>query len=140
MLFAGYNVVRGRFISRFLHLQISAAIVNLKQHKVDYTARLPKEWRLNPNILTADKVWIGQKVFAAKGELVQQLKLWWHPPEVGYTITSLPQHELYFRRRLFLWVPCHLWKWPFHCPQCNLRDLTLHHLCKTVKLVLDVSS
>lgn len=114
--------------------------VHLKQHKVDYTARLPQDWRRNPSVLAADKIWSGQNVFASKGVLVQKLKLWWHPPEVSYTITSPPQHEQYFRRRLFLWVPCHLWKWVFRCPQCNLRDLTLHHLYKTVKLVLDVSS
>ena len=81
---------------------LQVVVVHLQQHKIDYTSRLPLEWRRNPNIAAADKIWIGQKVFSCKqGELVQHLKLWWYPPEVSYTITSPPDAGTYFCRRLF---------------------------------------
>ena len=71
-----------------------------------------------------------------KGELVNQLKLWWHPPPVSRS--SQPDPGSYHRRRLLLWMPRRMWGVEFRCPRCSVKMLNSKGVYTNVRLVLDM--
>ena len=102
----------------------------------DYSNRLPKGWK--DNMLSADQRWIGKALFASqKGTLTTQLTNWWHPPAPQTDLGKQPKVDLYFRRRLFLWMPRLVWAIDFRCPRCN-KSLRSKGIYNRVRLVLDV--
>ena len=102
----------------------------------DYSNRLPKGWK--DNMLSADQRWIGKALFASqKGTLTTQLTNWWYPPAPQTDVGKQPKVDLYFRRRLFLWMPRLVWAIDFRCPRCN-KSLRSKGIYNRVRLVLDV--
>ncbi len=106
----------------------------------DYSHRLPVGW-----LQTLDKIdqqWIGQHLFASKGNLMSNLKMWWHPPPIpGPDFKSKPVAEHYYRRLFFLWLPRKMWSFDFRCPACRDHpSLTSKGLYNRVRNVIDLTS
>lgn len=63
--------------------------------------------------------------------------MWWHPPTSDSE--REPNPDLYFNRRLFLWMPRKMWRVDFLCPHCSppqsLRSKGVYH---HIRHVLDV--
>ena len=79
-------------------------------------------------------------MFAAKGKLVTNLKLWWNPPPVPYHQAIPPHPDMYHLKRLLLWAPRMLWRINLFCPRCARAEeaLTSKGLYNHVRLVMDV--
>ena len=90
-------------------------------------------------MIEADQYWVAKSLFSHQGKLVEELKLWWHPPSISTTSSSPPQPGPYFHRRLFLWMPKRMFRSNFKCLQCT-KDLTSKGLYNRVRLVIDLSS
>ncbi len=99
---------------------------------------VPEGW--TQNVCEGDQGWIGRSVFSAKGKLSPNLKVWWHPP--SYQLPSVkPSPEVYFHRRLLLWMPRRMWKVDFHCPRCiPTQSLRSKGVYNHVRLVLDTQN
>lgn len=111
------------------------------QQATNFASRPPREW--SNNMGHADRCWIGQTVFTAKGRLVSRLQNWWHPPAPpGPELLTVPDADDFFLRRLFLWMPKRMWSIAFRCPRCkninNGKGLTSKGLYTRVRLVLDL--
>ena len=105
-----------------------------RQHQ-DYSLRLPQGWK---NIKPADRGWIGHSLFAAKGKLTSNLKLWWLPPPFHLSLAK-PSPEQYHRRRLFLWMPRKMWSVDFRCPRCHSpQSLRSRGIYNHVRTVMDI--
>lgn len=102
--------------------------------------RLPTGWI--STIQDIDLQWIGQHLFAKKGELISQLNCWWYPPPFpGPQLKSAPVVASDFQRRLFLWMPRKMWAFDFSCP--NYRPttfLTSKGLYNRVRSVIDLKN
>ena len=87
---------------------------------------------------SGDRSWVGKSLFVAKGRLKDKLVNWWYPPSVpSLQVTSEPKPQLYFLRRLFLWMPRKMWLVDFKCPTCKV-SLRSKGLYNRVRLVLDM--
>ena len=111
-------------------------IPDLPRQATDYGLRLPQGWR--QHVGEADRQWIGRAVFAAKGKLAPNLKLWWHPPS-NELPTAKPSPQSYHLKRFFLWMPRRLWQIDFRCSHCSTpQSLQSKGLYHHIRLVLDV--
>lgn len=107
-------------------------------------AELPSHWK--DHLPTFQQEWISHTVFrpnakTGKAELVDQLKLWWHPPQPPLIHTQPPASaNLFFCRPLCLWMPYKMWRYPLVCvrPACDKYRLTGAGLYRTVRRVLDI--
>ncbi len=72
----------------------------------------------------------------AKGKLSTTRKLWYHPPPVEHHNTQ-PHPEVYYRRRLFLWMPRRMWQVDFKCAGCQ-HSLHSKGIYCHVRKVLDI--
>ena len=89
-------------------------------------------------MLSAYQRWIGKALFASqKGTLTTQLTNWWYPPAPQTDVGKQPKVDLFFRRRLFLWMPRLMWAIDFRCPRCN-KSLRSKGIYNRVRLVLDI--
>ncbi len=111
---------------------------SIPRQSTDFGLRLPEGW--TQNVCEGDRGWIGRSVFSAKGKLSPNLKVWWHPP--SYQLPSVkPSPEVYFHRRLLLWMPRRMWKVDFHCPRCIPTQLLRSKgVYNHVRLVLDTQN
>lgn len=110
----------------------------LPRQPIDYSHRLPKGWE--KNIPISDRQWIGHYIFSGErgshGTLSEPLKLWNHPPEVKASVMK-PNPQIYFSRRLFLWMPRRMYSFDFRCPHCK-QGLRSKGVYNRVRLVLDI--
>ncbi len=68
--------------------------VKLPKHKFDFSHRLPDGWKSTLEV--NDIQWIAQSVFAGKGVLVSELKMWWYPPQLpGPDVKTAPVVDSY---------------------------------------------
>uniref|UniRef100_UPI00358E8398 uncharacterized protein n=1 Tax=Myxine glutinosa TaxID=7769 RepID=UPI00358E8398 len=103
----------------------------------NYGEHLPAGWGQNVDI--GDKEWIGKALFVEKGRLKDSLSNWNMPPELKRECSTQPRVEVYFHRRLFLWMPRKMWSINFYCPKCpNRPSLRSKGLYNRVRLVLDL--
>lgn len=94
--------------------------LKLPKHKFDFSHR-PDGWKSTLEV--NDIQWIAQSVFAEKGVLVSELKMWWYPPQLpGPNIKTAPVVDSYFHRRIFLWMPRKMWAFDFKCPNPICRN------------------
>ena len=71
-------------------------------------------------MVTVDQQWVEKDLFSVKGrKLASNLKLRCHPPEDSPCQPGVPKQELFHIKALSLWMPRHLGRIDFRCPQCT---------------------
>lgn len=86
----------------------------------------------------ADRKWVSRSMFNDKG-LVDDIKLWWHPPEPPRLSASIPDPNRYFVRKVFLWMPQKMWGLRLRCVNCDgKKDLTSKGVYNRVREVIDI--
>ncbi|XP_019633279.1 PREDICTED: uncharacterized protein LOC109476717 [Branchiostoma belcheri] len=108
-----------------------------QKQPTDYGKRLPKGWE--KNVRPEDRQWLGKTLFVKPGQLSPTLQHWYHPPLKKADGQTKPQPELYFLRRMFLWMPRRMYLFDFRCPNCPKRALTGKGTYNRVRLVLDTT-
>lgn len=110
--------------------------MTVKPPKTDFSLRLPQGWHRSMPL--ADRQWLGQAMFSAKGKLAAKLTRWWYPPEP--TQTTAPKAASYVLKKLFLWMPRRMMMADLHCPNCPHRSLATKGVYNRVRIVMDLSS
>lgn len=101
---------------------------------------IPKNW--HRNMAKRDMKWITAALYNHKGDITQDLRLWFHPPEPPRVQQQRgpPDPDPYFYRRLFVWMPRRMWLLKFRCPNCPNPSLTSKGLYNRVREVVDRDS
>ncbi|XP_013384277.1 uncharacterized protein LOC106154470 [Lingula anatina] len=103
---------------------------------------LPGLW--NDNIPAHERRWIKRALFqtgtSGKAELVDNLQLWYNPPQPLPVYHNPPNPDRFFSRPIMVWMPYRLWRVRLQCPkeECGGHHLTGAGLHRRARQVLDV--
>ena len=97
----GRHIVLKKYYKPFIYyMQVKSGKCNV----TNCSQRLAIAWI--SKIAHANQQWKGQNLFKSKGFLNDQLKLWWHPPQLpAPSFNSIPSVTSYYLKRLFMLMP-----------------------------------